>query len=81
MEAMQAAGMTPMEVLVASTQTGALTLGALGKSLGTVQAGKAADLVVVGADPVADVANFRKLRYVVRGGLVHSIGELGAAGR
>jgi imidazolonepropionase-like amidohydrolase len=81
MEAMQAAGMTPMEVLVASTQTGALTLGTLGKNLGTVQAGKVADLVVVAADPTADVANLRKLRYVVRGGVVHSIGELAATGR
>ncbi len=81
MEAMQAAGMTPMGVLVASTRIGALTLGALGKGLGTVQAGKVADLVVVAADPAADVANLRKVRYVVRGGVVHSIGELGAAVR
>lgn len=80
MEAMQAAGMTPMEVLVASTRTGALTLGTVGKSLGTVEAGKVADLVVVAADPTADVANLRKLRYVVRAGVVHSIAELAAAG-
>jgi imidazolonepropionase-like amidohydrolase len=79
MEAMQADGMTPMEVLVASTRTGALALGTRGKSLGTVQVGKVADLVVVAADPTADVANLRKLRYVVRGGVVHSIGELAAA--
>ena len=81
MEAMQAAGMTPMEVLVASTRTGALALGPLGKDLGTVEAGKVADLVVVAADPATDVANLRKLRYVVRGGAVRSIGELAAAGR
>jgi imidazolonepropionase-like amidohydrolase len=81
MEAMQAAGMTPTEVLVASTRTGALALGSLGKDLGTVEPGKVADLLVVGADPTADVNNLRKLRYVVRGGAVRSIAELAAAAR
>lgn len=81
MEAMQAAGMTPMEVLVASTRTGALTLGSPGKDLGTVEAGKVADLVIVAADPTADVAGFRKLRYVVRGGVLHPVGELVIRGR
>ena len=75
-EAMQGAGMTPMEVLVASTRTGALALGPLGKDLGTVEAGKVADLLIVAADPTADIAALRKLRFVVRGGVVHPLGEL-----
>jgi len=58
-----------------------LALGALGKDLGTVEPGKVADLLVVGADPTADVANLRKVRYVVRGGAVRPIGELAAAAR
>jgi imidazolonepropionase-like amidohydrolase len=66
---------------VASTRTGVLALGVLGKDLGTVEPGKVADLVVVGADPTANVANLRNARYVVRGGVVHSIRELTAAGR
>jgi imidazolonepropionase-like amidohydrolase len=81
MEAMQVAGMTPMEVLVASTRIGALTVGLRGKDLGTVEAGKVADLLVVGADPTADVASLRKVRYIVRGGAVCPIGELAAAAR
>jgi hypothetical protein len=81
MEAMQGAGMTPMEVLVASTQTGAATLGPLGTDLGTVEAGKVADLLIVAADPTADIAALRKLRFVVRGGVVHALGELAAGGR
>jgi len=76
MEAMQGAGMTPMEVLVASTRTGALALGPLGKDLGTVEAGKVADLLIVAVDPTADIAALRKLRFVVRGGVVHPLGEL-----
>ncbi|HEY6066169.1 MAG TPA: amidohydrolase family protein [Thermoanaerobaculia bacterium] len=77
MEAMQAAGMTPMQVVVASTRGGATAMG-FEKETGTVEKGKAADLLVVGGDPTADVANFRKVRYVVRGGVVRSIEELKA---
>ena len=36
--------------------------------LGTVQPGKLADLVVLGADPTADIGNVREVRYVMRGG-------------
>ncbi|HVN77165.1 MAG TPA: amidohydrolase family protein [Thermoanaerobaculaceae bacterium] len=79
MEAMQADGMTPMQVVVASTQTAALALGAAGKDLGTVQPGKVADLLVVGADPTADVAAMRKVRLVVRAGVEHRVSELAAA--
>jgi imidazolonepropionase-like amidohydrolase len=78
MEAMEAAGMTPMQVVVASTRGGAMAMG-LVKQTGTVEKGKSADLLLVGADPTADVANFRKVRYVVRGGVVRSIDELKAS--
>lgn len=77
MEAMQSAGMTPMQVLVASTRGGAMAMG-LEKEVGTVEKGKSADLLIVGGDPTADVANLRKVRYVVRGGVVRSIEELKA---
>jgi imidazolonepropionase-like amidohydrolase len=77
MEAMQSAGMSPMQVLVAATRGGATAMG-LEKEIGTVEKGKAADLLVVGGDPTADVANLRKVRYVVRGGVVRSIEELKA---
>ena len=35
-------------------------------------------MLIVGGDPSADVANLRKVRYVVRGGVVRSIEELKA---
>jgi imidazolonepropionase-like amidohydrolase len=78
MEAMQAAGMTPMEVLVASTRGGALAMHRQDE-FGTVEKGKRADLVVVGADPTSDIKNFRQLRYVVKGGVVRAQSELRAA--
>jgi imidazolonepropionase-like amidohydrolase len=77
MEAMQAAGLSPMQVLVASTRGGATAMGRA-KDFGTVEKGKLADLLIVGADPTADIANLRKVRYVVRGGAVRSIAELKA---
>jgi imidazolonepropionase-like amidohydrolase len=75
MEAMQAAGMTPMEVLVASTAAGARVMG-LESQTGTLEAGKAADLLVLAADPTQDVAAFRKVRWVMRGGELRSVEEL-----
>jgi imidazolonepropionase-like amidohydrolase len=77
MEAMQAAGLTPMQVLVAATRGSALAMGR-DKEIGTVEKGKLADLLIVGADPAADVANLRKIVYVVRGGVMRPIAELSA---
>jgi len=75
MEAMQEAGLTPMEVLTASTRNGALAMGRLA-DFGTVEAGKAADLVVLDADPTADIANVRRIVRVVRAGKVWRRSEL-----
>jgi len=77
MEAMQTSGMTPMQVIVSSTAIAAQAM-RLDKRVGTIEKGKDADLVLVGGDPAADVANFRKVRYVVRSGVVRSIDELHA---
>jgi len=77
MEAMQASGMTPMQVIVASTATASRAMG-LDKQVGTIEKGKDADLVVTGADPSLDVANFRKIRYVVRSGVVRNMSDLHA---
>jgi imidazolonepropionase-like amidohydrolase len=78
MEAMQAAGLTPMQVLVASTAGGARAMG-LGAQIGTLEKGRAADLLVLAADPSADVANVRRLTHVMRGGRLWSIKDLSAA--
>jgi len=77
MEAMQRAGLTPREVLMAATRGGAAAMGR-DKELGTIEKGKLADLLVVAADPQADIANLRRLRWVVRGGVVRSLSELHA---
>jgi imidazolonepropionase-like amidohydrolase len=70
MEAMAAAGMTPTQVLVASTRDAARALGR-DKELGAVAVGKVANVLVLPADPTADVRAFRALTHVVRGGVLH----------
>ncbi len=78
MEAMQAAGLTPMQVLVAATRGGSRAMGA-DKLAGTLETGKSADLIVVSADPSGDIANLRKLRFVMRAGALYPMAELSAA--
>jgi len=74
LEAMQAAGMTPMQVLVAATRNGARALGR--DDLGTVEAGKAADLVVLSEDPTANATAFRSITHVIRGGELRPVEQL-----
>lgn len=62
-------GFTPMQALLAGTRDGAAALG-LQDATGTVEVGKSADLMVLDADPLADIRNTRKLRMTVRGGQV-----------
>jgi len=75
MEAMEAAGLSPMDVLVASTRGGAMAMGRLDE-LGTVEAGKAADLLVLEADPARSAASFRTVLMVIRGGEARTLDEL-----
>ena len=75
MEAMQAAGLSAMDVLLASTRGGASAM-QRSSDFGTIEAGKIADLLVLGADPTQDIANMRKLELVIRGGEVRGVEEL-----
>jgi imidazolonepropionase-like amidohydrolase len=59
--------MTPMQAIVAATKNGALAC-RMQKDLGTVEVGKLADLLVLDADPLADISNIRKLRTVIKEG-------------
>jgi imidazolonepropionase-like amidohydrolase len=77
MDAMQKDGMTPMQVIVSSTLVAARAM-RRETEFGTVEKGKDADLVIVAADPSADIANMRKVRYVVRGGVMRAMADLHA---
>jgi imidazolonepropionase-like amidohydrolase len=60
-------GMTPSQAIVAATRDGAKAARRL-EDLGTIEAGKLADLVIVTADPLADIHNLRKVSAVFKEG-------------
>src|SRR5258708_1951532 len=62
MELMVDAGLSPAQVITASTKRGAEFLGA--KDLGTLERGKWADLIVLERNPVEDIRNTRSIRDV-----------------
>ena len=62
-----ALGMSPVEALRAATLEPARFLAAT-DSMGTIAAGKVADLVLLDADPLADIRNARRVRAVVANG-------------
>jgi cytosine/adenosine deaminase-related metal-dependent hydrolase len=78
MEAMQRAGLTASQVLLASTRDAARAL-RRADEFGTIEPGRSADLLLVDGDPTRDIANLRKLRVVMRSGVARSIEELRAA--
>jgi len=63
MELMVEAGLTPMQVITAATRNSAQFLG-VGKDLGTLEAGKWADLVVLTTNPLENIRNTRSLEAV-----------------
>jgi hypothetical protein len=85
--AMTHAGLPHAVVLKAATLNGARALG-VAERLGSVEAGKLADLVVVRGDPLTDIKTTRNLRHVIRAGVVHdpaalleaAEGKIGPAG-
>lgn len=67
MEMMAEAGLTPMQVLVSATSQTARVM-KLDRDLGTLQPGKAADFVVLSANPLTDIKNLRQIDSVWIGG-------------
>lgn len=63
-------GLTPLEAITTATRNGAIVLG-IQNSYGTIAKGKVADLVILSADPSADIRNTTKIMYVIKGGRVH----------
>jgi len=68
-------GMTPAQAIVAATKNGALACKALDK-FGTIETGKMADVLLLGANPLVDISNIRKLELVMLEGRLIDIASL-----
>jgi imidazolonepropionase-like amidohydrolase len=67
LEELVAAGLSPTEAIRAGTGAAARILGAE-HDLGTIEVGKWADLIILDADPLADIRNTRRIWHVVQYG-------------
>jgi imidazolonepropionase-like amidohydrolase len=63
-------GMTPMQAIRAGTSVPAELLGWSDK-LGTIEAGKWADIVAVSGDPLKDIKELENVKFVMKGGTVY----------
>jgi imidazolonepropionase-like amidohydrolase len=69
MEFLRGAGMTPMQLLVAATRSGAI-MANVEQQVGTLEVGKIADIIVVNGDPLSDLQALNNVSVVVQGGAV-----------
>lgn len=74
LELMVAAGMAPSQVLMAATSGNARWL-RLSERLGAVRPGLFADLIAVAGDPTSDIAAIRRVRFVLKGGVVIALSD------
>ena len=70
-------GMTPLEALVSATRSAAEFSGML-DSLGTIERGKLADVVLLDADPLADIHNVGRIDAVIARGELYDRAKLSA---
>jgi hypothetical protein len=75
LELLVRAGLSPSQALQAASRDAASAMGVL-KQVGTLEEGKAADMVLLDADPLSDISNTRKIAGVVVGGHFFSEAEL-----
>ena len=68
LELLVEAGLSPAEAIAAATSQATAFLGLIDE-LGTIEAGKRADLVLLDGDPLADIMNTRRIAAVIVGGV------------
>ena len=69
------AGLTPAEVLQIATRNGA-KYSYVDKTLGSVEAGKTADLILVDGDPTTNISDLRKVATVIKGDVIYYPSEI-----
>ena len=69
------AGFTPMEAIQSATIVPARAMG-VDKEVGTIEAGKRADVVILSANPLESIRNIRTVEFVVTNGVMYNCAEL-----
>jgi imidazolonepropionase-like amidohydrolase len=64
----EADGFTPLEAIKIATQNGSIALG-FEKTLGTIEPGKSADLLIIDGDPSKNISDIRKVQFVFKAGV------------
>ena len=70
LESYASSGLTPFEVLRTATSVPADAMGA-GADIGTIQAGRLADLVVIDGNPLANIRDLRRVKHVIKDGQLY----------
>ena len=68
-EALRAEGMTPAEIIRAATASAAELLGWQDR-VGSIEATRFADLIAVEGDPLKDITELQRVKFVMKGGRV-----------
>jgi imidazolonepropionase-like amidohydrolase len=68
--ALVTAGLTPQQAIQTATTNAADLLG-MADQVGSIQAGKFADIVAVPGDPYADMTAMQKVNFVMKGGKIY----------
>ncbi len=79
MELLVNAGIAPLDVITIATRNGAIFLG-MENTIGTIEAGKLADMVLLNADPSADINNAKLIHMVIKNGEIIDRATLPLAG-
>jgi imidazolonepropionase-like amidohydrolase len=75
LELLVRAGLTPMQALVAATRGSSMAM-RRSHEIGTLEPGKLADIVLLAADPLADIRNTRRILRVLKGGEIFNPDQL-----
>ena len=67
------AGMSPIDAILAATAGGSDLIGDA-QDIGSVQAGRYADIIAVSGDPLADITEMERVQFVMKGGVVYKAG-------
>ncbi len=71
-ELLVSVGLSPMQAIETATVNAAANLG-LADQIGTIETGKAADIIAVASSPLDDITELQRVRFVMRNGVIYRL--------